>query len=386
MAFRVTYATLAAESDEVHRAFDAGLAELEPLLGATHGSIIGGEERSTGAEIAERSPVDTDVLVARFVEATAAEVAEAVGAAKAFAPTWAATPWPERVRLLDGRRRPDLGAPQPDLGRADHGGGKEPARVARGRGGDGGPDPLLHQPAQRARRVRAAHGAAQPGRGHLRRHAALRDVGRRHPVQLPGGPVRRAGGRGAGGRQHRGGQAASPGSLDDVADHALPARRRPAAGCAPRRRGWRRGRAGPRGRPSHRRHHLHRLVRGRHATPPGGGRPLPAAGHLRDGGQEPRHRQPAGRPRPGRGGHGAIGVRPVGPEVLRRLTGLRRAARGGRVHRAPGRAGPRHEARRPPPSATPTWARSSTRPPSIGTSEPSPRPRPTGRCWPGATG
>ena len=101
MAFRVTYATLAAESDEVHRAFDAGLAELEPLLGATHGSIIGGEERSTGAEIAERSPVDTDVLVARFVEATAAEVAEAVGAAKAFAPTWAATPWPERVRLLD---------------------------------------------------------------------------------------------------------------------------------------------------------------------------------------------------------------------------------------------------------------------------------------------
>ena len=101
MAFRVTYATLAAESDEVHAAFDAGLAELEPLLGQRHGSIVRGAERTAGPEVVERSPVDNEILIGRFVEATAADVAEAVGAAKAFAPTWAATPWTERVRLLE---------------------------------------------------------------------------------------------------------------------------------------------------------------------------------------------------------------------------------------------------------------------------------------------
>ena len=53
MAFRVTYATLAAESDEVHAAFDAGLAELQPLLGERHGPSSAAE-RTEGPEVAER--------------------------------------------------------------------------------------------------------------------------------------------------------------------------------------------------------------------------------------------------------------------------------------------------------------------------------------------
>jgi 1-pyrroline-5-carboxylate dehydrogenase len=101
MGFRVTYATLAAESDEVHGAFEAGLAELQPRLGARHGSIIRGVERAEGPEVPERSPIDSDILIGRFVAATAADVAEAVGAAKDFAPTWAATPWQERIALLE---------------------------------------------------------------------------------------------------------------------------------------------------------------------------------------------------------------------------------------------------------------------------------------------
>ena len=118
-------------------------------------------------------------------------------------------------------------------------------------------------------------------------------------------------------------------------------------------------------------------------APPGGGRRLPAADHLRDGWQEPGHREPPGRPRPRRGGHGPIGLRAVGPEVLGRVTGLRRAAGGRRVRRAPGRAGQRHEARVIRATATPTWARSSTRPPSIGTSERSPRPTANGEVLAG---
>ena len=87
MAFRVTYATLAAESDEVHAAFDAGLAELQPHLGARQGSIISGRERTEGPEVVERSPVDGDILIGRFVTASEADVAEAVGAAKAAGPS-----------------------------------------------------------------------------------------------------------------------------------------------------------------------------------------------------------------------------------------------------------------------------------------------------------
>jgi 1-pyrroline-5-carboxylate dehydrogenase len=101
MAFRVTYATLSADSDEIHGAFEAGIAEVEPTLGATHGSIVSGMERAEWEADEERSPIDTSILIGRFVPARAADVADAVSAAKAFAPTWAATPWPERARLLD---------------------------------------------------------------------------------------------------------------------------------------------------------------------------------------------------------------------------------------------------------------------------------------------
>ncbi len=101
MAFRVTYATLSADGDEIHRAFEAGLAEVELQLGAVHGSIVSGKERAEGDGYEERSPIDRSILIGRFVAARADDVADAVAVAKAFAPTWAATPWPERARLLD---------------------------------------------------------------------------------------------------------------------------------------------------------------------------------------------------------------------------------------------------------------------------------------------
>jgi 1-pyrroline-5-carboxylate dehydrogenase len=101
MAFRVTYATLQADSDEVHAAFDSGLAEVEPALGKTHPSLIRGDERGGASTFDERSPIDTDILIGRFAEASATEVGDAVTAARAAAAGWAATPWQERVELLD---------------------------------------------------------------------------------------------------------------------------------------------------------------------------------------------------------------------------------------------------------------------------------------------
>ena len=73
----------------------------------------------------------------------------------------------------------------------------------------------------------------------------------------------------------------------------------------------------------------------------------PRPGDLRDGRQEPRHRQPPGRPRRRGRGDGPLGLRPVRPEVLGRLPGLRGAPGGRGLRRAAGRAGPGHPAGRP---------------------------------------
>ena len=211
MAFRVTYATMAADGDEVHAAFDAGLAELQPLLGQRHGSIVSGHERLTGPEVVERSPVDTDILVGRFVEATAADVAEAVGIAKAFAPTWADTPWRDRVRLLEAgadliseRRNVISALLTVEVGKnrlESLGDVEETADLIRY---------YTHQLADHDG-FEQPDGPAEPGRGHVGRDAPLRRVGGGGAVQLPGRALRRARGRGAGRRQHRRGQAAAAG-------------------------------------------------------------------------------------------------------------------------------------------------------------------------------
>ena len=62
--------------------------------------MIDGEARPGGGEHEERSPIDHDVVLGRFAQATEEDVAAAVDAARRFAPVWAATPWQERARLL----------------------------------------------------------------------------------------------------------------------------------------------------------------------------------------------------------------------------------------------------------------------------------------------
>jgi 1-pyrroline-5-carboxylate dehydrogenase len=101
MAFRVTYATLQADSDEVHTAFESDLAEVEATLGAAHPSIVAGSERPGPSTFEERSPIDTDVLIGHFAEASPADVADAVESARTAAPGWAATPWRDRVEVLE---------------------------------------------------------------------------------------------------------------------------------------------------------------------------------------------------------------------------------------------------------------------------------------------
>ena len=59
-------------------AFDAGLAELEPLLGARHQLHHQRRRAHRGAQVVERSPIDNDIVIGRFAEAAPADVDDAV--------------------------------------------------------------------------------------------------------------------------------------------------------------------------------------------------------------------------------------------------------------------------------------------------------------------
>jgi 1-pyrroline-5-carboxylate dehydrogenase len=103
MSFRVTYATMNTDDDALHAAYDKGIEIARSWLGESHSSLVDGEHRPgvAGQEYEERSPIDRDVVIGRFACASADDVRDAVSAARAAAPGWAATPWKERVAILE---------------------------------------------------------------------------------------------------------------------------------------------------------------------------------------------------------------------------------------------------------------------------------------------
>jgi 1-pyrroline-5-carboxylate dehydrogenase len=105
-ALKITYATMSADNEELHSAYDRGLEAARQRLGGDHPFVIDGEERTSGDWFEERSPIDSEIVVGRYAQAGTDDVAAAVAAAGAFAPTWDATPWTERVALM--RKAADL--------------------------------------------------------------------------------------------------------------------------------------------------------------------------------------------------------------------------------------------------------------------------------------
>jgi 1-pyrroline-5-carboxylate dehydrogenase len=103
---KITYATLRADNEELHAAYEAGLERAHARLGRTHPNIIGGRERAGEGTFELRSPIDRDVLVGRFARGSRADVRDAVAAARAAQPAWAALPWPDRLTIL--RRAAEL--------------------------------------------------------------------------------------------------------------------------------------------------------------------------------------------------------------------------------------------------------------------------------------
>ncbi|MFO1274279.1 MAG: aldehyde dehydrogenase family protein [Rubrivivax sp.] len=98
--YRLTYATMFDPPPALHQRFEAALAEARGALGQDHTMHIGGRARHAARQFELRSPIDREWLLGRFPLGMAVDVDDAVAAARAAAPGWAATPYAQRIELL----------------------------------------------------------------------------------------------------------------------------------------------------------------------------------------------------------------------------------------------------------------------------------------------
>ena len=103
---KITYATLRADNEELHEGFEAAVDRVTAGLGADHRNHIAGKWRDGEGSIEVRSPVDSAISLGRFARASSADLDDAVAAARAAQPAWAATPWRDRLAIM--RRAADL--------------------------------------------------------------------------------------------------------------------------------------------------------------------------------------------------------------------------------------------------------------------------------------
>ena len=99
--FKVTYATMSADNEELQSAFDAAFERVQSsLLGVEVPMFIAGEQVRATEKVDVYSPIDTMMHLCTAQRGNRAHAQSAIAAAKAAFPGWASTPWQERVDLL----------------------------------------------------------------------------------------------------------------------------------------------------------------------------------------------------------------------------------------------------------------------------------------------
>ncbi len=97
---KITYATMSDDDPALHQAYEEGLATASEQIGQTHPLLINGDRRYTEETYTERSPIDSELVVGVYSQATDDDVDDAVAAARAFQAEWEATAWQERVAIV----------------------------------------------------------------------------------------------------------------------------------------------------------------------------------------------------------------------------------------------------------------------------------------------
>lgn len=86
--------------------FDAAATKVRSDFGVDHPLVIGGKETRAAEQIAERSPIDSKILIGRFQKATRIEAKSAIEAARAAFTEWSQTNYKDRIVII--RRAADI--------------------------------------------------------------------------------------------------------------------------------------------------------------------------------------------------------------------------------------------------------------------------------------
>lgn len=114
--FRVTYATMTADNEEMHKAYEQGIETARSWLGKAHPFYVNGEARQGEGVDEERSPIDRDVVIGTFARATRLDAQDAIAAARGALPGWSLMPWQDRNAIMSraadliSERRSELAA------------------------------------------------------------------------------------------------------------------------------------------------------------------------------------------------------------------------------------------------------------------------------------
>ncbi len=100
MAFKLTYATMFNPPEALHKGFDDAVVRLKQNLGREYGMIINGRDVFADEKWEDRSPVNTDWVLAKLQKGNASHAQQAIAAARAAFPKWSHTPWQDRVKLV----------------------------------------------------------------------------------------------------------------------------------------------------------------------------------------------------------------------------------------------------------------------------------------------
>jgi len=86
--------------EELHTQFDAALNKVKAKLGKEYAMLINNQDVFADEKFEDRSPINTDWVLAVMQKGNEKHAAEALSAAREAFPGWSRTPWQERVRLL----------------------------------------------------------------------------------------------------------------------------------------------------------------------------------------------------------------------------------------------------------------------------------------------
>ena len=88
------------KTEEFHVNYEAAVDKVRAEFGNKHPIVIDGKEVLAAATFPDTSPADTSLILGHFQKGTRSHAKQAIKAAKAAFPGWAATPYLERVRTI----------------------------------------------------------------------------------------------------------------------------------------------------------------------------------------------------------------------------------------------------------------------------------------------